>query len=75
MVRLNITLPNEVAQELAVIRNKSQFIAQTLMERFKREKRQKLQKLLIEGYKASAQNDQELNQEWEKGTLNDGWDK
>jgi hypothetical protein len=70
--RLNITLPEEIAQEIKYIPNKSGFISEAVKEKLDRINKEKLDKLLIEGYKASRKEDKEINQEWEKITL-EGW--
>ncbi len=72
MVRLNITIPEDVAEQLHQIRNKSQFIARAVAEKFNREKKQKLEKAMIEGYKEAAAEDQRLNDEWDAATRG-GW--
>ena len=72
MKRLNITLPEEIAQEIKYIPNKSAFISQAVKEKLERINKEKLDKLLIEGYKATRKEDKEINQEWEKITL-EGW--
>ena len=72
MKRLNITLPEEIAQEIKYIPNKSGFISEAVKEKLERINKEKLDKLLIEGYKATRKEDKELNQEWEKITL-EGW--
>ena len=72
MKRLNITLPEEVAQEIKDIPNKSGFISEAVKEKLGRINKEKLDKLLIEGYKATRKEDKEINQEWEKITL-EGW--
>lgn len=69
MKRLNITLPEELYEELKNIPNKSHFIAEVVKDRLEREKKEKLDKLLIEGYKATKEEDKEINQEWENITL------
>ena len=69
MKRLNITLPEEIAQELKYIPNKSSFISEAVKEKIERINKEKLDKLLIEGYKATSKEDKELNQEWGKITL------
>ncbi len=69
MNRLNITLPEELYEELKPISNKSRFIADALRNQFKKIKRMKLDKLLIEGYKATKEEDKKLNAEWEEITL------
>lgn len=71
MKRLNITLPDELDEELESLPNKSRFIAQALREKLEKEKRQKLDKLLIEGYQATKKEDHTINADWEKATLKD----
>lgn len=70
--RLNITLPEKIAQEIKYIPNKSAFISEAVEEKLDRINKEKLDKLLIEGYKATRKEDKEINQEWEKITL-EGW--
>jgi len=72
MKRFNITLPEEIAQEIKYIPNKSGFISEAVKEKLDRINKEKLDKLLIEGYKATRKEDKEINQEWEKITL-EGW--
>ncbi|OGX42482.1 MAG: hypothetical protein A3G91_02530 [Omnitrophica WOR_2 bacterium RIFCSPLOWO2_12_FULL_50_9] len=72
MIRLNITIPEDVAEQLHHIRNKSQFISRALKEKFDREKTQKLEKALIEGYKETASEDRRTAGEWDNATL-EGW--
>jgi metal-responsive CopG/Arc/MetJ family transcriptional regulator len=72
MKRLNITLPEEIAQEIKDIPNKSGFISEAVKEKLERINKEKLDQLLIEGYKATRKEDKEINQEWEKITL-EGW--
>jgi len=69
MKRLNITLPEEIAQEIKYIPNKSSFISEAVKEKIERINKEKLDKLLIEGYRATRKEDKEINQEWEKITL------
>ncbi len=69
MKRLNITLPDDVAQELAHKKNKSCFIARALEEKFKKEKQEKIENLMKEGYKATSHQDKKINSEWEQADL------
>ena len=69
MKRLNITLPEEIAWDIKDITNKSRFISEAVKEKIDRINKEKLDKLLIEGYKATRKEDKEVNQEWEKITL------
>jgi metal-responsive CopG/Arc/MetJ family transcriptional regulator len=72
MKRLNITLPEEIVLEIKDISNKNGFIAEAIKEKLERINKEKLDKLLVEGYKATKREDKEINQEWEKITL-EGW--
>lgn len=69
MIRLNITLPDEIAQKLSQKNNKSRFIAQVLAEKFKQEQQQKIKNLMAEGYKVTSNQDREINSDWEKADL------
>ena len=72
MKRFNNTLPEEIALEIKYIPNKSGFISEAVKEKLDRINKEKLDKLLIEGYKATRKEDKEINQKWEKITL-EGW--
>lgn len=71
MVRLNITLPDDLGKELKKVSNRSRFISQVLRENLEREKRQRLDKLLIEGYRHIREEDKILNKEWSKAIIKD----
>ena len=71
MVRLNITLPDDLGKELKKVSNRSRFISQVLREKLEREKRQRLDELLIEGYQHIGEEDKILDKEWSKATLKD----
>ena len=76
-VRLNITIPEEVARQLDSIvgtRGKSRFIAETLRNRIQEIAEQKLQQLLEEGYKARKKESQSIAKEFESADL-EGWDE
>ena len=64
MKRLNITLPDETAKKLEHIKNKSRFIAEALNEKIERENKKQLEKLLIEGYSATHNEDLETQDSW-----------
>jgi metal-responsive CopG/Arc/MetJ family transcriptional regulator len=77
MVRLNITLPDELARQLEKVagsRNKSYFIAETLKQRIKEMQAEELNKILEEGYKARKQESLSIAQEFEPVDL-EGWDE
>lgn len=69
MKRLNITLPEGLYQEIESIPNKSRLIAEALKEKLEREKKKRLDELLVEGYKATKEEERKLNEEWENITL------
>ena len=69
MARLNITLPDEIAQKLAEKSNKSRFIAMVLKDEFNREIKKNNDLLMKEGYEATCNEDNSLNDEWEKASL------
>jgi len=73
MIRLNITLPEDIARSLAQKQNKSRFIAQALREKLEREKRERIETLMQEGYKAAEPEDKKLDAEWKKASLEE-WD-
>lgn len=65
MKRLNITLPDETAKKLECVKNKSRFIAEALNEKIERESKEQLEKLLIEGYSSSYNEDLEVQDSWQ----------
>lgn len=69
MVRLNITLPDDLGKELKKVSNRSRFISQVLREKLEKERKQRLDKLLIEGYQHIREEDKILNKEWSNATL------
>ena len=72
MARLNITLPDEIAEKIANKQNKSRFIAEALREKIERDKKKKIEDLLIEGYKTTIKEDSAILTEWE-GTDLEEW--
>jgi predicted CopG family antitoxin len=73
MKRLNITIADNLYQELESVPNKSRIISEALREKLERDRRKKLDALLVEGYQAGKDEDMTLAKEWEKITL-EGWD-
>jgi len=69
MTRLNITLPDEIAEELAAQPNKSRFIADVLKEKFEGERKKEIEARMAEGYKAAKNEDRKINDEWEGASL------
>ena len=72
MRRLNITLPERVAEAIEVYQNKSKFIAEAINEKIEKDKKEKLDALLVEGYKSECSADKKINKEWKIATL-EGW--
>jgi metal-responsive CopG/Arc/MetJ family transcriptional regulator len=72
-VRVNITLPMEIAQMLRNVKNKSAFIADAIRERVDREEKANLIKELTEGYQIRRKEDNELSLDWDT-TSGDGID-
>jgi metal-responsive CopG/Arc/MetJ family transcriptional regulator len=69
MKRLNITLPERVAEAIAPYENKSRFIAEAIIEKIEKDKKEKMDTLLLEGYKSECGADEKTNKEFEAATL------
>ncbi len=69
MVRINITIDEELYEELSYINNKSEFIRIAVRDKLKVIREENLKRSLIEGYKKEGKN----LKEWET-TITDGWD-
>ncbi len=69
--RLNITVPEDVADILKGVKNKSAFISEAVREYKKQKDKEKLIAELKEGYLSTAKEDIELSKDWEV-TINDG---
>lgn len=72
-VRINITLPYEVAQMLENVKNKSAYIAEAIKERIERDEKANLIRELTEGYKTRKKEDKEISLDWDI-TSGDGLD-
>lgn len=76
-VRLNITLPSTVAEELNRVagpRKRSQFLAEAIKLRIRMMEKEQLNSLLKEGYKAEKANGEEITKEFQPADL-EGWDE
>jgi metal-responsive CopG/Arc/MetJ family transcriptional regulator len=76
-VRLNITLPMDIATKLDSLagpRGKSSFIAECIQERLLQIEQQKLKNLLKEGYQNTKAESLALAKEFEPVDL-EGWDE
>ena len=77
MVRLNITLPFSIAEELnqiTVPRKRSQFVAEAVRLRIRQLKEEKLETLLCEGYQAEKEEGVKMTKEFEAADL-ENWDE
>lgn len=72
-VRLNITIPQEIARRLEGIKSKSAFIAKAITEYTKGLEKERLVAEMREGYRVSRKEDFELTCDWES-TIGDGID-
>ena len=76
-VRLNITIPKDLAQalnRLAGPRKRSLFIVEAVKQRIEQQERNKLEKNLEEGYQAVAKENIAITKEFEVADL-EGWDE
>lgn len=77
VVRLNITLPEDLARKLDETvkpKEKSRFIAETLRQRIEKIQHEKLQKALEEGYKVRKEESQFIAKDFEAVEA-EGWDE
>jgi metal-responsive CopG/Arc/MetJ family transcriptional regulator len=77
MVRLNITIQEELARQLEKLvgpREKSHFIAEALKQRIEEIQEEKLNETLEEGYKARKQESLSMAKEFEAVDV-EGWDE
>jgi metal-responsive CopG/Arc/MetJ family transcriptional regulator len=76
-VRLNITLPENLAHQLDRLvgpRKKSRFITETLRQRIEKIQNEQMQKLLEEGYKERRAESLAITKEFEPIDL-EGWNE
>ena len=72
MVRMNITMPDRVAQKLGKVKNKSRFIAEAVEEKISILEKQKLLSKLEEEYSEMAKGDKAVMKDWE-AIDGEGW--
>ena len=76
-IRLNITLPKQLAQELDELtgpKKRGHFISEAIRQRIEQLKKEKLEQILEEGYRANKKESQALTREFEAIDL-EGWDE
>ena len=69
--RMNITLPNAIASELKKAPNRSAFIATSLVEKFERDRKTRLDLVLAKAYADANKEDKEIAHDWDS-TVGDG---
>ncbi len=76
MIRLNITLPSSINEELnqfSAPRKRSQFIAEAIKLRIMQLKEKKMEALLKEGYEATSREGLQITKEFESIDI-ENWD-
>jgi hypothetical protein len=71
-LKLNFTVPEDIARELKnrITKSKrSAFVTEAVRSRLAELKKKQLEQELEEGYQARYEEDAEMNQDWEKVTL------
>ena len=74
-LKYNFTIPEDIAMRLNEVtgaRGRSAFVAAAIGEKLKQIEREQLNQRLIEGYIARRDEDAQINEEWERATL-EGW--
>lgn len=70
MRTLQVTIPDEIYGVLnSLTKKQDEFVVEAIREKLEREKRQNTQKLLVEGYQATAKEDFALTKEFETADL------
>jgi len=75
-LKLNFTIPEEIARDLKTHIRKSKrsaFVAEAVRAKLEELQAEQLKQELIEGYKARRQENEELSKEWDS-TIGDGLD-
>ena len=75
-VRLNITLPKGLVQAMNKVtgpRKRSRFIAEAVRQKIAQNEKEEVEKLLVQGYRATAKESIALTKEFESADL-EGWD-
>ena len=76
-VRLNITVPKDLAQAINRFtgpRKRSQFIAEAVRQQIEKKEKQELEKILEEGYRATAKENLAITKEFEASDLEDWYE-
>jgi hypothetical protein len=71
-LKLNFTVPEDVAEALKARvsrRKRSAFVAAAVADKLKELEQEQLRLSMIEGYQARQAEDSEVNQDWERATL------
>jgi hypothetical protein len=71
-LKINFTVPEDIAEGLksrVSKRKRSSFVSAAIADKLKELEEEQLRQSLVEGYKASQNEDVEINHEWEEATL------
>ena len=71
MVRINITISDQVVAHLKSVPNKNEYVVTAVQEKIKRDASKKARLQLAKAYMASAKEGRAVDLEW-SGTLRDG---
>lgn len=74
MVRMNIIMPDEIAEHLKSVGNKSRYVVEALQEKIQRERTRQMRTLLAGAYTSVADEDVLVSREW-AATSSDGSEK
>ena len=76
IVRLNVTLPRALVEAMNRVtepRKRSRFIAEAVRQKIEQKEKEEIEKLLVKGYLAAAEESLALTKEFESADL-EGWD-
>jgi hypothetical protein len=71
-LKLNFTVPEDIAEALKASvsrRKRSAFVAAAVADKLRELEKEQLRQSLVEGYQARQAEDSEVNQDWERATL------
>jgi hypothetical protein len=71
-LKLNFTIPEDIAEALKANvsrRKRSAFVALAVADKLKELEKEQLRQSMVEGYQARQAEDPEVDQDWERATL------
>jgi metal-responsive CopG/Arc/MetJ family transcriptional regulator len=73
MVRMNITIPDRIAEKLSKFNNKSRFIAAAVEEKISAQEKKQMMEQLLQDYKKMAVEEKALMKDWQAVDV-EGWE-